>query len=151
MKVILLKDIEKLGKKGEIKEVTNGYARNFLLAKNLVMLASAPEMAKLEEQKEIEARQAEEELIRYQEIAEQIEGLELEIPAKVVEDGQLFGAVTDAAIAEKLKEMGYDVSKEQIKLENPIKETGEREINIELPHNLEVKIKVIVLAEEKKK
>ena len=151
MKVILLKDIEKLGKKGEIKEVTNGYARNFLLAKNLVMLASAPEMAKLEEQKEIEARQAEEELIRYQEIAEQIEGLELEIPAKVGEDGQLFGAVTDATIAEKLKEMGYDVSKEQIKLENPIKETGEREINIELPHNLEAKIKVIVLAEEKKK
>ena len=151
MKVILLKDIAKLGKKGDIKEVAKGYARNFLLEKNWVTLATNSEMAKLEEQKEIEAQQAEEELIRFQEIAEQIEGLEVEILVKAGEDGKLFGAVTSATVSDKLKEMGYDITKEQIKLENPIKELGEQEISIELPHNLEASIKVIVAAAEEKK
>ncbi|MBU1137262.1 50S ribosomal protein L9 [Patescibacteria group bacterium] len=151
MKVILLKDIEKLGKKGDVKEVAKGYAKNFLLEKNLATLATDSEMTKLEEQKEIEAQQSEEELIRSQEIAEQIEGLEVEIPSKADEDGKLFGAVTSAVISDKLKEMGHEVTKEQIKLKNPIKETGEQEVNIELPHNLEANIKVIVTAAKEKK
>ena len=150
MKVILLKDIEKLGKKGEIKEVTGGYARNFLLVKNLATLATEPEMLKLEEQEAIEAQQAEEELVRSQETAEQLEGLELEIAVKVGENGKLFGAVTNAAIADKLKEIGYNIAKEQIHLKDSIKEVGEYEIKIELPHNLEANIKLIVAVEEKK-
>jgi len=151
MKIILLKDVAKLGKKGEVKEVAVGYARNFLLSNSLATLATESEMSKLEEQEAIEAQQAEEELIRSQEMAEQIEGLEIEILAKVGETDKLFGAVTSATIADKLKEIGYNIAKEQINLKEPIKEVGEYEIKIELPHNLEAHIKLIVVAEEGKK
>lgn len=148
MKVILLKNIEKLGKKGEVKNVADGYARNFLIPNKLAALATKSELAKLEEQKKIETEKAEEELKFYQEIANQIDGLELEIPAKVAEEGKLFGAVTDSQIAEKLKEKNFEIKKEQIKLESPIKEIGEHEATIEFPHNLEVKIKVIIVEEK---
>lgn len=148
MKVILLKDTEKLGKKGEIKNVADGYARNFLIPNKLAALATKSELAKLEEQKKIETEKAEEELKFYQEIANQIDGLEMEIPVKVSEEGKLFGAITASQIAEKLKEKNFEIKKEQIKLESPIKEIGEYEAIIEFPHNLETKIKVIIVEEK---
>jgi len=151
MKVILLKDVEKLGKKGDIKEVADGYARNFLIPEKLAVLASKSEIAKLEEQKEIETRQAEEELARYQETATQMDGLELEIPVKIDEDGKLFGAVNANQISEKLQEKGFEIKKGQVKLEEPIKEIGEHEVIVELPHNLEARVKVIVIKEVKEK
>ncbi len=146
----MLEDIEKLGKRGDLKETNKGYARNFLIPKNLAVLATESEVEKLEEQKELEAQEAEEELLRYQEIAEQMDGLELEIPVKIGEEDKLFGAITPVLIVEKLKERGFEIDKNQIKLEEPIKELGEREVMIELPHNLEVGIKIIVLEEKKK-
>jgi len=148
MKIILLKDVEKLGKKGEVKSVADGYARNFLIPNKLAALATKSELAKLEEQKKIEAEKAEEELKFYQEIANQIDGLELEILVKVSEEGKLFGAVTASQIAEKLKEKNFEIKKEQIKLEEPIKEIGEHEATIEFPHNLETKIKVIIVEDK---
>jgi large subunit ribosomal protein L9 len=151
MKVILLKDVEKLGTKGDIKEVADGYARNFLIPEKLAVLASKSEIAKLEEQKEIETRQAEEELARYQETATQMDGLELEIPVKIDEDGKLFGAVNANQISEKLQEKGFEIKKGQVKLEEPIKEIGEHEVIVELPHNLEARVKVIVIKEVKEK
>ncbi len=149
MKVILLENVEKIGKKGEIKDVPDGYARNFLIPNKLVILANKSEMAKLEEQQKIENQKAEEELARFQAMATQIDGLELEIPVKLGEQGKLFGAITSTGIVEKLKENGFEITKEQIKLEEPIKEIGEYEIVISLPHNLEAKIKVIVVEEKK--
>jgi large subunit ribosomal protein L9 len=148
MKVILLKDVEKLGQKGDVKEVADGYARNFLIPNKLAVLATKAELVKLEEQKKIEAQKAEEELVHFQEIASQIDGLELEIPAKVSEDGKLFGAVAASQIAEKLKEKGFEIKKEQIKTGEPIKEIGEYEATVEFPHNLEAKIKIIVVEEK---
>ncbi len=148
MKIILLKDVEKLGKKGEAKNVADGYARNFLIPNKMAVLATKSELIKLEEQKKIEAEKAERELKIYQEMANQIDGLEIEIPAKVGEDGKLFGAVTPSQIVEKLKENNFEIKKEQIKLEEPIKEIGEYEAAVEFPHNLEVKIKVIVTEEK---
>ena len=157
MKIILLKDVEKLGKKNDIKNVADGYARNFLIPKKLAVLATKSEIAKLAEQKKIEAEKAEEELKLYQELASQVDGLELEISAKIAEEGKLFGTVTTSQIAEKLKENlsgskalqeGLEIKKEQVKLEQPIKEIGEYEATIEFPHNLEVKVKVIVVEEK---
>jgi len=84
----------------------------------------------------------------YQEIANQVDGLELEIPAKVVEEDKLFGTITPSQIAEKLKERNFEIKKEQIKLESPIKEIGEYEATVEFPHNLETKIKIIVVEEK---
>jgi len=148
MKVILLKDVEKLGKEGEIKEVANGYARNFLIPNELAVLATKDQIAKLEEIKEIESKQSEKELVKFQELATQLDGLELEISAKVSEEEKLFGAITNIQIVEKLKEQGIIIDKEQVKLKDPIKEIGEYEINIQLPHNLEAKIKIIIVKEK---
>lgn len=148
MKVILLKDVEKLGKKGEVKKVADGYARNFLIPQKMAVLATQSEIAKLEKEKEIEAQKAEQELTLYQEIASQIDGLEIEIPAKVGEDGKLFGSITPAKISETLKLRGFEIKKEQIKIAEPFKEIGEYEATVEFPHNLEVKIKLIVVEEK---
>jgi len=148
MKIILLKDVEKLGKKGEVKNVADGYARNFLIPNKLAALATKSELAKLEKQKKIETEKAEEELKLYQKIASQIDGLEIEILVKVSEEDKLFGAVTTSQIAEKLKEKNFEIKKEQIKLEEPIKEIGEYEVTVEFPHNLETKIKVIIIEEK---
>ena len=150
MKIILLEDVENTGKKDEIKEVADGYARNFLFPKKLAVLAIKPELAKLEERKKIEEQKAEEELVRFQEIASKLDGFELEIPAKIGEEGKLFGSITSDKISEKLKENGFKIEKEWVKLEDSIKEIREYEVNIELPHNLEVKIKVIITEEKKK-
>ena len=150
MKVILLKDVEKLGQKGEVKNVADGYARNFLIPNKLAVLATKSELAKLEEKKKIEVEKAEEELKLYQEMASQIDGLEIEIPVKISEEGKLFGAIMASQIAEKLKEKNFEIKKEQIKLESPIKELGEYEAVVEFPHNLETKIKIIVIEEKQK-
>ncbi len=149
MKVILLQNIEKLGKKGEVKDIPKGYARNFLIPKNMVVLATESEIEKTEQELELEAQQAEEELIRSQEMAQKVDGLELEISTKVGEDGKLFGAINETTISSKLKEMGFKIEKEEIKLEEPIKEIGEYDVRLELPHNLEISIKIIVSAEKK--
>ena len=151
MQVILKEAVTGLGNRGEIIKVKDGYARNFLIPNKLAILATKPELVKLEEEKRKEAEKAEVELKTYQEIASQIDGLELEIPVKISEEGKLFGAVATSQIVEQIKEQGFEIKKEQIKLEKPIKELGEYEAVIEFPHNLETKMKVLVVEETKKK
>ena len=149
IKVILTKDVEKFGKKGDIKNVATGYARNFLIPNKSAVLATAGNLKDLEEQKEIEAQQAEEELHLYQEIASQLDGQEVEIPSKIDDDGKLYGSINTQKISDILKTKGFEIAKDQIKLVIPIKEIGEYDINCELPHGLEAKIKVIVTEEPK--
>ena len=103
MRVILLQDIDKLGKKYEIKEVADGYARNFLLPKGLAKKAEKEALAWLEAQKEIEAKRAEEELKKVQEAASSIDDQEVIIPVKVGEEDQLFESITSQKVSEKLK------------------------------------------------
>jgi large subunit ribosomal protein L9 len=148
MKVILLKDIENLGKKYEIKEVSDGYARNYLIPKKLAKVANEKNLKWLEKQKEKEEKKAEEELKKVQEAASAIDGQEVVIPVKVGEDGQLFESITVQKIYERLKELGFEIKKNQIFLESPIKELGEFPVKIKFPHNLEVEIKVIVVEEK---
>ena len=148
MKVILLKDVEKLGRAGEVKKVADGYARNFLIPNGLAVLATEEELKKLEERQKIESEKAKKELEIYQELASNLDGLELEIPVKVSEDGKLFGTITPSKICEYLKEKKFDIKQKQIKLEKPIKEIGEYDVTIELPHGLESKIKIIVTEQE---
>lgn len=148
MKIILLQDIDNLGKKDDVKKVADGYARNFLFPKNMAVLATTSNLKDLEEKQKIEAQKAEEELKMFQDRAGQLDGLELEIAVKVKDDGGLFGSITEAKISDKLKEKGIEIRKEQIKLEKPIKEPGEYETVIEFPHNLEARIKIIVVEEK---
>lgn len=148
MKVILLQDIEKLGKQYEIKEVADGHARNFLIPKGLVKQATKEALEWLEVQKEIAKKKAEEELKTVQEIASKIDGLEVIIPIKIGEDGQLFEKITSQKISEKLKEMGFEIAKNRMELKEPIKEIGEFPVKIKFTHNLEAEINVIVTEEK---
>lgn len=144
MKVILLEDVEDVGKKYEIKKVKDGHARNFLIPKNLAKLASKENLKWLEgARKELEAK-AEEDLKEAQETASKIDGIEVPITVKVGAENQLFESINAVKVAEKLKEMGYNVKKSQIKLAQPIKETGEFPIKINLDHSLEVEINLII-------
>lgn len=148
MKVILLQDIENLGKKDDVKEVADGYARNFLLPRSLAEPATDSVLAKLEFRKKEAAQKAEEELAQYQQIVSAIDGIEIEIPAKISEEKKLYGAITATQIVKILKEKGFNVAKQQIKMDDAIKELGEYDVVLEFAHGLEAKIKIIVVEEK---
>jgi len=150
MKIILLQDVEDLGKKGDIKNVADGYARNFLFPKNLAKLATEEAIVELEKQKELEAKIAEEELKKVEEFVSQIDGQEFEVIEKLDESGKLYGSINEVKIAKILKEKGFDIKKKQIKIPQPIKETGEFPIIILFDHGLEAEIKLIVMEEKLK-
>ena len=148
MKVILLQDVDKVGKKFEIKTVADGYARNFLFPRDLAKQATPETIEWLEMQKELLATKSEEELKHVQGLASGLDDLEVPIAVKVGEEGQLFEAINAQKIAERLKGMGHEVKKSQIKLQKPLKETGEFPVRVLLEHNLEAEIRVIITEEE---
>lgn len=149
MKVILLQDIKDLGRKDEVKEVAEGFARNFLFPRELAEAATEGTMKALEERRGQRAASAEADLQATQELAQRLEGAEIRIARKADEGGGLFGSVTKAAIAEELTKLGFgEVKKDQPKLEEPIKEVGEYTVELALDHGLEATIRVIVEAEE---
>lgn len=148
MRVILLQDIDKLGKKYEIKEVAEGYARNFLFPKGLVKLATKETIKWAELQKELVEKKAEEDLEKTQEKIAGIDGQEIVIPVKTGENDQLFESVSTKRISEKLEELGFKVKKSQIDLQKPIKELGEFPIKVKFEHNLEAEIKLIIVEEK---
>jgi len=144
MKVIFLKDAPK-GKRGEIKEVADGYARNFLLPKGLALPAtpSAMKAAKVlsDEKAESQARQREE-LSR---IVQELEGKELHFKAKAGAKGRLHGAITTASIADELSRLtGFEIDKKKIELEEPLHHVGSYDVMINLGTGTEAKIKVVI-------
>jgi large subunit ribosomal protein L9 len=148
MKVILLSDVDKIGKKFDLKEIKNGYARNFLIPKGLAKPATKEALEWLKIQKEMTEKKAEESLKVFQQTVSTIDGQEVIVSVKVGEEGQLFESVTAQKISDKLKEMGFDVKKSQISLESPIKEVGEFPVKIKFEHNLEAEV-TVVISEEK--
>lgn len=148
MKVILLQDVENVGGKFEVKEVAAGFARNFLFPKGLAEPVTRAALKQLEAKKAAQALLAEADLKKTEEMITALDGQEIEIKAKISDDGKLYGAINSQKIAKVLEERGFEVKKNQIKLEEPIKEMGEYEIPLEFNHGLEAKIKVIVAEEE---
>lgn len=148
MKVILLKDIAKLGRKNDIKDVADGYGRNYLIKNGLALLATNEAVTQISEKNQIKAAKAEADLGKYQKLAAQLDEQEIRISAKAGKTGKLYGAITETKIAAELNKMGFDVQKSDLKIENAIKEIGEHEINLQLPHNLETKIKLIITNQE---
>ena len=148
MRVILLQDIENIGNKYDVKEIKDGYARNFLIPKKMVKLATEKNLKWLKIQKEIQAKKSEQGLEKAQETATKLDGLEIIIPVKVGEENQLFESINAQKIAEKIKELGFEIKKTQIDLEEPIKESGEFPLKIKLEHNLEAEIRVIITEEK---
>jgi len=144
MKVILLKDIKNVGKKYEIKDLKDGYIRNFLLPNKLVKILTEKSMNWLEMEKKKETKKAEEELQKIQKIASELDGQELIFEERVGSEGNIYESITALKISKKLKEMGFDVKREEINLEKPIKEKGEFSVKINLKYNLQAEIKIIV-------
>ncbi len=148
MRIILLQDIDKLGKKYDIKEVTDGYARNFLIPQGLAEIATKQTLKMFESKIEIEMKKADEELKKIQELANAIDGQEIIMMVKTGEQDQLFESINAQKISEKLKELGFEIKKSQIELTKPIKELGEFLLKIKFEHNLEAEIRVIISNEK---
>ncbi len=146
MKIILLDNIEKLGGKYEIKDVADGYARNFLIPRKLAKLADENSIKWAGEMEKEREEKAKEELEKIGEIVSKIDGEEIEIPVKVGEKDQLFKKISEKDIIKALKEeIDYELKKDQVKLEEPIGKLGEYPIKIKFGHNLEAEIKIIVI------
>jgi large subunit ribosomal protein L9 len=150
MRVILLEDIDKFGKKYEVKEVKDGYARNFLIPKKMVKLATKKSLKWAEEQKAIEAQKSEQELEKVQQLASEIDGLEALISVKTGGEKQLFESITCQKISEKLKKLGFEIPKSKIDLAEPIEELGEFPVKIRFDHNLEAEVRIIITEEKSK-
>ena len=144
MKVILQKDIPNLGDAGDVKDVAEGYARNYLLPRKMVILADGSSRKAVEHQDKLIKRKKEKRKKLSEKLAESIQGLEITIGVQVGEEGKLFGSVTALDIAKKLKEKGFEIDKRKIILENPIRQEGEHTVKIKLDEGQTPAVKVIV-------
>ena len=153
MRIVLTQDIEKLGKKGDIKEVADGYARNFLFPKNLAKPATELTIKDLSKGRLQEEKRKSDEISRYQQLAKNLDGKEITFSTALGESGRAFGSVSASDITDELKKGKIEVSKEWVELEEPIKKAGGWDVKIKLPHGIEASIKVVVEAkkEEAKK
>lgn len=146
MKVILKTDVKGSGKKGDIIEVSEGYAKNFLLKKNLAEPATAASMNEaLQKKQALEFHKAEE-LKAMQALAASLKGKKITLAIKTGENGKLFGSVTSAQIAQELAAAGFDVDKKKILLKEPIKTLGTYTVSIRLMEKVETEITVEVVA-----
>ena len=149
MKVILLSDVPKLGNRREIKNVTPGYARNFLFPRGLATVLTSSAVLELEKLDVTKQAESEEELVQTQILARKLDGLEVEVAIKIAKDGDSgYAAVSTQKIAETLQKLGFEVKKSQVEISEPIKKLGEYLVKINLPHHLEVEIKIIVIPEK---
>lgn len=148
MKVILLSDVKNLGKAGEVKEVSDGYARNFLLPRGLAVEATPMKLKELKEKSERKERKLEREEERARAIKERIDGRELALKVKAGEGGRLFGTVTAKDISDNLQQQyGVSVDKKKIEIPEPIKHLGEYRVKIKLFPSVSADVKVIVQPE----
>jgi large subunit ribosomal protein L9 len=144
MKVILQKDIPNLGDAGDIKEVADGYARNYLIPKKLVLLANESSKKAMDHQNRLIKIKKEKRKKVSEVVADKMQGLAVEIDVQVGAEGKLFGSVTSIDIARKLKEVGFEIDKRKISLENPIKQVGEYNIPVKLDEGITAQVKVTV-------
>lgn len=146
MKVILLQDVKGLGKKGDVANASDGYARNFLFPKGLAVEATEGNMKTLGEQKKSQQAKKEKELEEAKALAEKINAITVEIKTKAGEGGRLFGSVTGKEIAEALeKKHGIKVDKRKMVLPEPIKVLGVTEVEVKVYPGVSGKLKVHVM------
>lgn len=148
MKVILLEDIDALGKMGDTVKVKDGYARNYLIPRNLALPATARNLKAQEHQLRDIERKRTKIVSDAQSLAEKIAGVSLTFTRKTGEKGRLFGSVTNMDIAEALGEKGLTVDRKDILLAEPIKSLGEFDVQVKLHHDVTPGIKITVLPEE---
>ena len=148
MKVILLQDVKSLGKKGEIVNVNDGYARNFILPKKLGVEATGKNLNDLKLQKNNEKKVAQENLEAAKELAAELSAGKVELSIKVGEGGRTFGSVSSKEIAAAVKEqMELDVDKKRIQLKEAIKSLGTHIVHVKLHPEVTAELKVVVKEE----
>ena len=147
MKVILLQDVKGQGKKGEVKEVNEGYARNFLIKKGFAEEATASKLNDLNQKKMSADYHRAEEIKAMQATAKEINGKNFTVKIKAGQGGKVFGSVTGANISDALQQAGYTVDKKKVVLAQPIKSTGVYDVDLKLMEGISAKIKVTVEAE----
>lgn len=146
MKVILTKDVKGTGKKGDVAEVSDGYARNFLIKKGLATEATSTGIHETNQRKAADAFHKAEEVKAMKELAAGMKGAEVSVPIKVGANGKTFGSVSGAQVAAALSEQGFDVDKKCIKMD-AVKAVGTYNAEIRLMENVSVSVKVNVVAE----
>ncbi|MBZ9534317.1 50S ribosomal protein L9 [Cytobacillus oceanisediminis] len=145
MKVIFLKDVKGKGKKGEVKNVADGYAHNFLLKQGLAVEANASAVSTLNAQKKKEEKQAIEELNQAKELKEKLEKVTVELHAKSGEGGRLFGSITSKQIADELnKKHQIKIDKRKIELNDAIRSLGVTKVPVKLHHEVSATLNVHV-------
>jgi len=148
MKIILRKNVEKLGKTGDVVSVKNGYARNYLIPNEFAFVARSSAVRRVELEKIQRANQTEKAKIVATELASKIADLDLSISMKVGEENKLYGSVTSQIIATRISEMGYNIEKNHVLLDEPIKALGVYDVKIKLHPEIFTNIKVWIIAEE---
>jgi large subunit ribosomal protein L9 len=146
MKVILLADVKNIGRKWEVKRVSDGYARNFLFPKNLARLASQDALDELDDELRRQEQAANVELEQTQETVAAVDGIDVPISVKADESGTLYSALGEADVQKALIDMGFTIPHGVIKFKEPIKEVGEYKVMLEFEHGLEAELKVVVEA-----
>jgi large subunit ribosomal protein L9 len=144
MEVILKEDVEKLGHRGDVVKVADGYGRNYLLPSKLAIQATAANKAVIEQMKQSAVRKLAKEKVVAEELSKQLDAIELVFERKVGEHDHLFGSVTSADIAQQLEQKGYAVDRRKISLEEPLKSLGEFHVPVKLHREVTSHVKVTI-------
>ncbi|MFW6126425.1 MAG: 50S ribosomal protein L9 [Chloroflexota bacterium] len=148
MRVILLQDVSGLGKAGEVREVADGYGRNFLIPRKLAQFASPGLLRHMEEKHGAEVRRQQAAHAELAQLAERLGAMEVNVKARVGMQGRLYGAVTSSDIAKRIEELtGQAIDKRKIELEEPIHQPGQYELAVRLSQELVPTVKVVVEGE----
>ena len=147
MKVFLKEEVKHVGNIGDVVNVADGYARNYLIPKNLAVEANTKNIKEFEHHKRIIQEKAAKVKDASRSLAEKISSLVLTISAKAGEEDKLFGSVTSMDIAEALKAEGYEIDRKKISIEEPIKRLGEHSVEIKVLADISAHVKVNVIAE----
>jgi len=148
MKVLLCEDIKKLGWLGDIVEVTEGYARNYLLPQGLAKVATEANVRSIAKEKTKRAEQRLQERRHLEKAAQAVNGAEAVVSARANEQGVLFGSVTELMIAANLREQGFEVADGIVKLSEHIKQVGTHEVTLKFADDVTATVRVVVVAEQ---
>lgn len=147
MKIILRKEFDQLGHIGDIVEVKEGFARNFLIPRNIAFAAQKGNLRSLEEEKKQLDKKKVKEMHAAEKLASELDKVSITIPVKVGEEDKIFGTVTNQMIADSLKEKGYDIDRRKIEIPEQIKSLGIYSVNVKLHANVTAAVKTWVVRE----
>jgi large subunit ribosomal protein L9 len=148
MEIILREDVDKLGQRGDMVKVTAGYARNFLLPRNLAVAATESNKKIVEQQRQAHLRRDAKLVTEAQELGKMMAAVSVTVRQKAGENDQLFGSVNSNDIAVALEKLGYNIDRKKVHLEEPIKTLGDFQVNVRLHKDVSIDIPVHVVKDE---